>query len=109
MDTKFTGENTWSEHPEYNRGFEAGQQSKQEEVNKLQEEIDVLKKKYDAMYNAFVVADDCRKEWHGCFTRAREEKDRLQSIINQAVSCMDSGCSGSLSPMLKIRRILKGE
>lgn len=30
-----------------------------------------LQKKYDAMYNAFVVADDCRKEWHRCYVGIR--------------------------------------
>ena len=35
--------------------FEAGQQSKQAEIDELQN-------KYDAMYRAFTVADDCRKE-----------------------------------------------
>lgn len=44
MDFKMKG--CWIEnHPEYDRGFKDGQQSKQEEVNKLQEEVDALKAK----------------------------------------------------------------
>lgn len=42
----FEMRNCWIEnHPEYDRGFEAGQQNKQEEFNKLQKEIDELQKR----------------------------------------------------------------
>lgn len=40
MDTRFIGKNTWSAHPEYDRGFEAGQQSKQAEIDALKAKID---------------------------------------------------------------------
>lgn len=44
MDFKMEG--CWIEnHPEYNRGFEAGQQSKQEEIENLKTEIGGLKKR----------------------------------------------------------------
>lgn len=42
MDTKFIGKNTWDEHPEYDRGFNAGQQSKQVEIDALKSKIDDL-------------------------------------------------------------------
>ena len=41
---------------QYDDGFYDGVQSKQSEVDELQN-------KYDEMYRAFTVADDCRKEW----------------------------------------------
>ena len=47
-----------------------------------QAKIDELKKKYDAMYNAFIVADDCRKEWHESYMSARKERDELQGRID---------------------------
>lgn len=44
MDTKFIGKNTWIEHPEYERGFKAGQQSKQAEIDELNRKIDRIRK-----------------------------------------------------------------
>lgn len=40
MDTKFIGKNTWSEHPEYDRGFRNGQQIKQAEIDAIKAKID---------------------------------------------------------------------
>ena len=76
-------ENKHNCSPEKYECFEAGQQSKQGEVDKLQTEIDELQKKYDAMYNAFVVADDCRKEWHRCYVGIRQREDELQKRVKE--------------------------
>ena len=69
----------------YEYYFQSGQQSKQGEVDKLQTEIAELQKKYNAMYNAFVVADDCRKEWHRCYVGIRQREDDLQKRIDDAL------------------------
>lgn len=45
--------------------------------------VDELQKKYDAMYNAFVVADDCRKEWHESYMNVRLERDELQARVDE--------------------------
>ena len=58
------------------QAFEAGQQSQQAK-------IDELKKKYDAMYNAFIVADDFRKEWHQSYMSARKERGELQAKYDE--------------------------
>ena len=56
--------------------FKAGQQSKQDEIDELQN-------KYDAMYRAFTVADDCRKEWHRCYVGIRQREDELQKRVKE--------------------------
>ena len=48
-----------------------------------QTKIDELEKKYDAMYNAFIVADDFRKEWHESYMIARKERDELQAKYDE--------------------------
>lgn len=58
--------------------YEAGQQSKQAEIEELQN-------RYDAMYRAFTVADDCRKEWHRCYVGVCQREDELQKRIDRAV------------------------
>ena len=58
--------------------FDAGQQSKQAEIDELQN-------KYEAMYRAFTVADDCRKEWHRCYVGIRQREDDLQKRIEDAL------------------------
>ena len=58
--------------------FEAGQQSKQAEIDELQN-------KYEAMYRAFTVADDCRKEWYRCYVDIRQREDDLQKNFNNAL------------------------
>ena len=83
--------------------WEAGQQSKQAEVDELQlklsedsrvlhnvidierKKCEELQNKYDAMYRAFTVADDCRKEWHHCYMGARQREDELQKRIDEAI------------------------
>ena len=83
--------------------YEAGQQSKQAEVDELQlklsedsralhnvidierKKCEELQNKYDAMYRAFTVADDCRKEWHHCYMGARQREDELQKRIDEAL------------------------
>ena len=62
--------------------FEAGQQSKQAEIDELQN-------KYEAMYRAFTVADDCRKEWHRCYVGIRQREDDLQKNFNNALKTID--------------------
>lgn len=64
--------------------FEAGQQSKQAEIDELQN-------KYDAMYRAFTVADDCRKEWHRCYVGVCQREDELQKRIDEAVNMLAHG------------------
>lgn len=56
--------------------YETGAQSRQAEVDELQ-------KKYDAMYNAFVVADNCRKEWHESYMSVRKGRDELKARIDE--------------------------
>ena len=74
---KWDEDNYASENTELAKDFfEAGQQSKQSE-------IDVLQNKYDAMYRAFTVADDCRKEWHRCYVGIRQREDELQKIVKK--------------------------
>lgn len=67
----------------HNHGFYLGEQSKQAEVDKLQTDIDYLQNKYDAMYRAFIVADDCRKEWHRCYVSIRQREDELQKRVKE--------------------------
>lgn len=74
-----------SNSADYEYYFQSGQQSKQGEVDKLQTEINELQKKYNAMYNVFVVADDCRKEWHRCYVGIRQREDDLQKRIDEVI------------------------
>lgn len=56
-----------------------------EYMQSKQAKIDELEKKYDAMYNAFIVADDCRKEWHEVYMSARKDRDELQARVDKAL------------------------
>ena len=47
--------------------------------------VDELQKKYDAMYNAFIIADDCRKEWYESYMSARKDRDELQARVDGAI------------------------
>lgn len=47
--------------------------------------VDELQNKYDAMHNAFIVADDCRKEWHESYMNVRLERDELQARVKQGL------------------------
>ena len=107
-------------------GFEAGQQSKQAEVDELQlklsedsrvlhnvidierKKCEELQNKYDAMYRAFTVADDCRKEWHHCYMGARQREDELQKRIDEALHEADESCGVSVDAFVKLNKILKG-
>lgn len=82
---KWYEENSWDIENYYDaeKAFKAGQQSQQ---NK----IDELKNKYDTMYNAFVVADDCRKEWHESYMSARKERDEMQARIDATEKWIES-------------------
>lgn len=60
----------------HNHCFYLGAQSKQAEIDELQN-------KYDAMYRAFTVADDCRKEWHRCYVGIRQREDDLQKRVKE--------------------------
>lgn len=53
----YSGENTIPENTFIRLAYEAGVQSRHEEVLKLQGEVDELQNKYDAVYNTFVVAE----------------------------------------------------
>ena len=85
----------------FNKGFEAGQQSRQAEVDELQ-------KKYEAMYQAFTVADDCRKEWHRCYVGVRKNEDELQKRIDKALSEIEGGINGR-NHIEYITGLLKGK
>ena len=117
--------------------FEVGQQSKQDEINELKRElkfkdasikklklqienkqidcdisgrkVEELQNKYDAMYRAFTVADDCRKEWHHCYMGARQREDELQKRIDEALHEADESCGVSVDAFVKLNRILKGD
>lgn len=81
--------------------FYAGQQSQQAK-------IDDLKKKYDAMYNAFIVADDCRKEWHESYMNVRLERDELQARVDRVVHILTYTNHASTPLCNELRDILKG-
>ena len=70
------------EEGECRNHFEAGAQSRQAEIDELQI-------KYDAMYQAFTVADECRKEWHRCYIGVRKREDELQKRIDEALHKLD--------------------
>ena len=72
----------------HNHGYYLGAQSQQDK-------IDELKKKYDAMYNAFIVADDCRKDWHESYISASKDRDELQAMVDKALERMDAESSNS--------------
>ena len=88
-----------SNKSDYEYYFNAGQQSKQAEV-------DELKNKYDAMYRSFTVADDCRKEWHHCYMGARQREDELQKRIDEALQLLTRTDITSINIA---RDILKGD
>lgn len=71
-----------------------------------QAEIDELQKKYDAMYRAFTVADDARKEWHRCYVGARQREDELQKRIDKAIIELSKV---SNMHVINARDILKGK
>ena len=73
-----------------------------------QAKIDELQKKYDAMYNAFVVADDCRKEWHESYMSARKQRDELQGRIDRVVHILTYTNHASTPLCNELRDILKG-
>ena len=80
---KWDEDNYASENTELAKDFfEAGQQSKQAEIDELQN-------KYDAMYRAFTVADDCRKEWYRCYVDIRQREDDLQKNFNNALKTIE--------------------
>lgn len=67
-------------------------ENKQIDCDRSDKERDELQKKYDAMYNAFIVADDCRKEWHESYMSARKERDELQGRIDELkkrIECLE--------------------
>lgn len=93
--------------------YEAGQQSRQAEINgltiklnganeramsllnhknrmvdKMQAEIDEWQLKCDVMYNAFVVADDARKEWHRHYMGVHKKAVELQKRIAEALKIL---------------------
>lgn len=83
------------------QAFEAGQQSKQAEIDELQ-------RKYDAMYNAFTYSDDCRKEWHESFMRSKEREDELRKRIDEALRFYNDAKSPHNIGMIQMAIYLKG-
>ena len=80
---KWDEDNYASENTELAKDFfEAGQQSKQAEIDELQN-------KYEAMYRAFTVADDCRKEWYRCYVDIRQREDEMKKRIDDCIKAMD--------------------
>ena len=69
MDTRFIGKNTWSEHPEYDRGFKAGQQSKQAEIDAITKWVEENKKSIPL------------SEWHGYTTEEYVDADDLLELL----------------------------
>ena len=47
-----------------------------------------LQKKYDAIHNAFIVTDDCRKEWHVSYMSALKERDELRARVDKALNML---------------------
>lgn len=78
-----------------------------DDVCKMKAERDALQKKYDAMYRAFTVTDDARKEWHECYVRSRESQNELQKRIDDALKVLNDASPTMLDK--KAIRILKGE
>ena len=58
-------------------------ENKQIDCDRSDREVDELQKKYDAMHNAFIFADDCRKEWHESYMNVRLERDELQARVDE--------------------------
>lgn len=85
----------------HNHGYYLGAQSQQDK-------IDEIKKKYDAMHNAFIVADDCRKEWYESYMSARKERDELQARIDEAVDYIAESGGVNLTSEIALNNILKG-
>ncbi|OTG78502.1 hypothetical protein B9T31_17475 [Acinetobacter sp. ANC 4558] len=46
-----------------------------------QSKIEQLEKEKQALHNAFVYMDECRKEWHQGFMRLHEQKNKALKII----------------------------
>ena len=90
------------------RMFKMGEQSKQAEIDELQN-------KYYAMYRAFTVADDCRKEWYRCYVDIRQREDEMKKRIDDLKSfCIKGVESNMLSieynqALIDMYKILKGE
>ena len=82
--------------------WEAGAQSKQTEIDELQN-------KYDAMYRAFTVADDCRKEWHRCYVGVCQREGELQKRIDGALKELEYIHFYKTQNSNNAIKILKGE
>ncbi|OTG81823.1 hypothetical protein B9T31_14970 [Acinetobacter sp. ANC 4558] len=50
-------------------------------VDFQQSKIEQLEKEKQALHNAFVYMDECRKEWHQGFMRLHEQKNKALKII----------------------------
>lgn len=77
-------------------------------VESQQTKIDELQKKYDAMCNAFTVADDYRKEWHESYIGVCKERDELQGRIDRVVHILTYTNHASTPLCNELRDILKG-
>ena len=79
-----------------------------EYMQSQQAKIDELQKKYDAMYNAFIVADDFRKEWHESYMSACKERDELQARIDESLEYLNNISWASEIDVENVTNILKG-
>lgn len=71
------------------------------DVCELKAEIDELQSKYDAMYRAFTVTDEYRKEWHRCYMGVRKREDELQKRIDEALEAFEDGSFNYCQSILK--------
>lgn len=82
MDTKFIGKNTWSEHPEYERGFKAGQQSKQAEIDALKDCItNLVKQKNKANAKLDNIQEIIELKTSGSFTSVLRKIDAISEEL----------------------------
>lgn len=51
------------------------------EVQELQAKIEQLEKEKQALHNAFVYMDECRKEWHEGYMRLHKQKTEITRLV----------------------------
>ena len=64
-------------------------ENKQIDCDISNRKVEELQNKYEAMYRAFTVADDCRKEWYRCYVSIRQREDDLQKNFNNALKTIE--------------------
>ena len=83
-------------------------ENKQIDCDRSDREVDELQKKYDAMHNAFIVADDCRKDWHESYIGVYKQRNELQGRIDRVVHILTYTNHASTPLCNELRDILKG-